>query len=258
MRIHVIFFCAIIIVSCSKRKNKGLTPLLIAYADDVPRLMVKHEIRSAFEIITNGNISRLNVDDTLNYYRLNLNKSVNQKLRSFMCCSYDYEFDSLGILKQKREFTDYTEYFTFERERKIDTIFENMRSNFGWSIDYEYLLKNEKIISKIGEINKESYQKGVVFYDVTNYNYNEEGLLTKKNQTQLNYPGSDFSYRKTEQSYVWDDDVLKHVSILYFYNDKDIEPNYIINIKYDSIGFPFMKTMIQKKDTLYQTFIIKK
>ncbi|MFD2917758.1 hypothetical protein [Psychroserpens luteus] len=253
MKFLIIFLLIIILLSCSEEKKTSLQPLFVEYVDDIPYLMTQNQIGSVFEIISYGEIAYLAKNDTLNYYVLDTENRVTQKLKSFMCCSYVYEFDSLGLLKQKRVFTDYPEYFSYDRLREENVIYENQSSNMGTEVEYKYQIENKKIISRVGKIKGDSK-----FSDSTHYEYSKENKLKTKIRIRLNDSKGEFINDNTITSYVWNQNVLEHVDIKQFLIEDQRQPYFTTSISFDSLGFPRSTVLLIKQDTISKTSIIKK
>lgn len=252
MKFIISFLFVVTFLSCEYSEKNSLESLQVDYIDNIPHLMFQNQLNSVFEIITYGKLNHLQKGDTLNYYSLEDKSKVRQRLRSFMCCSYVYEFDSLGLLKQMEEFTDYSEHFSFKRKRINGTIYENRDSNMGLEINYKYFNENEKITSRIGQITNHKE-----FSDVTHFEYNKEGQLEKKTRKRLNSLSGEFFYDKTITSYNWNKNVLKLVVTRQFHLETQTEPFYTTQTEYDSVGFPIKKTIMKAQDTIYQTMIIR-
>ncbi|WP_298901971.1 hypothetical protein [uncultured Psychroserpens sp.] len=247
-------FC---LCSCSnaKEENKSLTPILIDYVDNMPYLMHEKDIDSTFEIIVSGSINRFQLGDTSSYSIKNKFNIVNENIKGFMCCHNTYKYDSLGLLVKRNLFTDYSELFVYERQRKGDTIFESRVSNVSWSIYYTYVIQNERLISRVGQLGKGAFPEDLDFYDVTHFEYNEDNLLVKKIRTRKNHPSGEFQFKKNVLRYNWNNGVLRLVEDKMYAEEDAKDPLYTITTDFDSIGFPSHKTIQYKKDTLCQLSI---
>jgi len=216
--------------------------------------MYRNQIDSVFEVVTYGKVSSLNKGDTLNFYYLDDTNHIKQKLSSFMCCSYDCKFDSLGLLNHKRIFSDYPESYSYKRVRKNNTIYETMESNLGTIISYDFKVKNELIISKLSKQTNNDNGK-LNLTEKTAYEYNNDNRLAKKTKIIINKPSGEYADQKNVMSYVWDKGILKQINIEQSFLEDEKDVYFSEHILFDSIGFPIKKTVIKEKDTLYKTII---
>jgi hypothetical protein len=252
MKPILMFLIIMTFFSCSKENKTSLKPLLVEYVDDIPYLMSQNKIDSVFEIISYGEAGHLSIGDTLNSYSLNEDNAVIQKLKSFMCCSYVYKFDSLGLLQQKRVSTDYVEYFSFDRLRDEDVIYESESSNMGIEIEYKYQIENKKIVSRVGKI-KGDYE----FSDSTHYEYSNYDKIKTKIRIRLNDSNGEFTDDNIVTSYDWNQNVLKRVDIKQFLINDEIEPYFTTIISFDSNGFPIEKVLFKKQEIVCRTRLIR-
>ncbi|WP_298757512.1 hypothetical protein [uncultured Psychroserpens sp.] len=257
MKYITIILCICLFLSCSRDRKTSLDPLLVNCIDDIPRLMQLSHTDSVFEIITYGKVAGSNQGDTLSYFISKENNTVLQNIRGFMCCTNYFEFDSIGLLSKKEIFTDYSELYTFDRTRHNDTIFESEMSNFGWGIHYKYVVKNEKIISRDGELEEGKIMNYPEFYDHIDYCYNENGQLVKKTIKKKDHPKAEFGLNQII-TYSWNGSVLKRVDLQQFKKANDSQPVYTTVIHMDNAGFPIGETMLSQQDTVYRAVIIRK
>ncbi|MCD2258987.1 hypothetical protein [Psychroserpens luteolus] len=266
MKYITLVLCVCLFLSCSKdkrtssdsvEKKTSLDPLLVNCIDDIPHLMKASDAGLVFEILTHGKVAGSIVGDTLSYFILQKNNIVMENRRGFMCCTNHFEFDSTGLLMKKNIFTDYSELYTYERTRNTDTIFESEMSNFGWGIHYKYVVKNEKIVSRDGELEEGKIMNYPEFYDHIDYYYNEKNQLIKKAIKKKDHPKAEFGLNQII-TYSWNESVLKRVDVQQLKKANDSQPVYTTVIHMDSTGFPIEETMLSLQDTVYRAIIIRK
>ncbi|WP_422104690.1 hypothetical protein [Winogradskyella sp.] len=236
--------------SCAEEQPTSLQALKINNVDNIPFLMIEMEIDSVFEIVTYGRYSSANVNDTVNRYVPRGNNTINLRHKSFMCCDNDYQYDSLGILKNSSVFTDYETNYSFSYKRGANTITVTETGTYNDSYTHIYTLENERIIAKSSTHNiDEDYSQEVRYF------YNSEGQLIKRHSEAKNAPNDEFDYEVMLKAYAWHDSTLYETSLKQFYNDG--QDFYETKTKFDADGFPASRTIMQNKDTICKTILIK-
>ncbi|WP_296384795.1 hypothetical protein [Winogradskyella sp.] len=249
MKYLLIIYSLISVLSCEQKASQSIEPLKIEAIDDIPYLMTQMKLDSVFEIVTFGKYGTAKVSDTLNYYRLIDKNVVSQKLKSFMCCTYTYVYDTLGLLTIRTQFSDYSEYSTSTYKRNEDHIFETKKSNMSTTINYSYDIKNELLVAKIGESNSKT-----AFIEASTFEYNiKKQLAVKSSKTNNNDPDSGINYSKIITTYSWVENHLNKT------NEKAYFPNdmgYFETITaFDSDGFPASKIIKKNMDVICKTII---
>ena len=249
MKYVLIILSFFLTFSCQENRNQSLEPLKIDDIDNIPFLMTQMELDSVFEIVTFGQINNMNVSDTLNSYWLTDKNVVNQKFRSFMCCTYTYVYNNSGLLTTRTKFSDYSEYFTSSYIRDDYQISETEKSNMGSTIHYKYDVKNELLMSKTGESNSKTAN-----IETSNFEYSSKNQLAIKiSKTTNNDSISGIDYSKTIVIYSWEEGVLSET------NEKNYYPNgidYFETItQFDSKGFPVSKIIKKNRETICKTSI---
>ena len=231
-------------------KTASLQVIKLDYIDHIPYLMHTMDIDSVFEIVTYGRYSSANERDTLNCYVSRGNNTISQNHNSFMCCYDTYQYDSIGILSKRSMLSCYTTEFDLNHERENNTITATETGTYNDSYIHIYTLENERIINKMSTHNiDEDYSEKVKYF------YNSKRQLIKRHSEAKNAPNNEFDYRVMLKAYSWQGNMLKEANLKQFYNNG--QEFYETKTTFDAFGFPASRTIMNNKDTICKTILIK-
>jgi len=238
------------LLSCIAERHTSLDALKIEDVDHIPYLMHTRQIDSVLEIVTYGSYASAKEKDTVISYMARGN-TISENVNSFMCCYNTYEYDSLDLLVKRSVFTDYSTNFNLSYKREGNTITLTEKGSYNDSHTYVYTLENERVVAKstAHKIDKD-------YTSEIRYFYNDNGQLIKKHSESKNDPDNGYDYKVTLKAYAWADSILKATNVKQFYNDgKDF---YETLTAFDETGFPASRIILQNKDTICKTIIVKR
>ncbi|WP_111682749.1 hypothetical protein [Winogradskyella tangerina] len=250
MKYQLISLILLLSFSCENENVASIDSVKTDYFDQIPYLMHKKSIDSVAEIIIYGQLGTAKINDTLNYFRAHDNKTISKDFKSFMCCYDTFQFDSDGIVTKRTRLNCYTTVFDMSYNRKGDTIYVNETSNYNDSKIHKYVVKKDRVVSKSSRYNLfDDYSKEVRYF------YNRSGQLIKKHSEAKNDPNGEFKYQVMLTSYHWNGKDLLETRLKQFKNDG--KEYYETVTSYNSEGFPKATVVMENKDTICKTSIIK-
>ncbi|WP_179319828.1 hypothetical protein [Winogradskyella helgolandensis] len=250
MKYLLIVIIGFSIVSCQRKENHSLAPLKIDNIDNVSFLMHQMNLDSVFEIITYGKYASANKGDTVNVYTSNKENVIRQKLKSFMCCSFAFKYDSLGFLIAKNTFFDYETDYAMDYQMVDNQIIVTEKDNFNNTLIYFYKIEDERLISRTVK-----HKLDTTCIENVKFHYNSKNQLIKRFSEARNHFEDEFDYMKTVKTYSWDSKNLYETrEKQYFKNGIDY---YETVTKFDLDGFPFSKSIQKNMDTIAKTRIVK-
>jgi len=250
MKFLVVIICSILFFSCQHKKLDSLESLKIDEIDSIPFLMTQIQIDSVIETVTYGKIGNSKMGQTYNRYVFEKHNTIRQNRNSILCCSYIYEYDSIGILSKKSKFTDYRTNYNYKYSRSGNSIIKIEESNFEDSKRHFYYLNNGKIVLKTVSSNSDSELLKTVAYQYNNDHQIIKKVIDIKNQ----FEGTD-NNRKVTKTYSWMKSILRE-TITKQYVENGIDYFETITT-FDSIGFPASTVIKENKDTICMTLIKK-
>lgn len=247
MKFLVVAYLSLVIVSCSNNETNSLDALKVKYIDDIAYMMYEQRIDSVAEIITYGGYATAKAKDTFNLYILE-DDVVKRRMKSFMCCEYQYLFNERGILYKHSNFSDfYTEYSLDHtvKPNGIDVIEKNTHNDTKY---HTYTINNGLLVNRTS-----SHKVDDSFSENVKYTYNADNKIIKRYSISKNHPSGEYRNKVVLKSYKWNGEVLNQTHIKEFNDDgKDF---YETITRFYSFGFPKSKVVVHNKDTICKSII---
>lgn len=238
----------LLLVGCKRETEVKAPPLntitkliQVDFYNNIPYLMMQKNIDTVLFVVSKGEMGGgLTKGDTSGIYIRVSPFQINRHLKSIMCCYNEYLYDSLGLLMEETEFTDYTMEYRYQWEAIENNIYKIKQDQYNDIDTTFYKLNNARVISKQYTTENEQLFKA---FHYTN------GQLSSTSEARNSDENPNF---KSTTEYDWNGPTLSKIHE-YYATDNAIRVQF-----FDDTSFPCYEAFISNGDTLVEMSIIRK